>query len=88
MAIQAPSHGEITDLHDPVHLLHFTVALRTVKPGCTDMLGMAEKSMIRKIMYLNPSYRHFILICLNKLVYLKTSGVSALPYNYVAVHAL
>ena len=47
VTIDTPSHGQIGNLCNTVHLLHSAMAGLTGQFTCTHMLGMTEKHMIR-----------------------------------------
>jgi hypothetical protein len=62
VAINTPSHCQVTCKFDPSHILNGPMAFLAGYFACADMLGMAEKNMIRKIINFNPFNRNFIFI--------------------------
>jgi hypothetical protein len=87
VALNAPSHSQVVDLVDSVHLRHFAVTFCTVQFPDYNMLGMIEIGMIGQVVDPDP---FDAFACFNGFIYLfyfRRPGVLALPDYIMAVHA-
>jgi hypothetical protein len=62
VAIDTPSHCQVTGKSDPSRFLNRSMAFLAGYFPCADMLRMAKKNMIRKVMNLDPFDRFFIFV--------------------------
>lgn len=87
VTIDAPTHAEIRDLTDPVHLFNGTVTGGTVDVSYTHVLGVTEKNMVLQVVNPDPFNRLSLLKGIHHLGDLVLSGIASVPDNGVAVPA-
>jgi len=81
VAIHTPSHGKIVELLNDMHLFNCIMAFSALQLAYLHMLGMAEKYVIRKVIYPVPDNGFIILHSTDDLIDLETSGAGALLDN-------